>query len=64
MTVLEIPLHMPMKLTMQLIQSQLRHREVHSVKIKDGRLIIEHDRKPTHEIIADIGNCTVKFFDV
>ena len=64
MTVLEIPLHMPMKLTMQLIQSQLRHREVHSVRVKQGRLVIEHDRQPTHEIIAEIESCPVKFFDV
>jgi hypothetical protein len=45
MTTLQIPLHMPVKQTEQLLLSELYDREVVSVKVTRGSLVIRYERK-------------------
>lgn len=47
MRTLTIPGHMPMNQQMDyFIRTELRGREVHSVKVENGRLVIQHQPLP------------------
>ena len=43
-TRLAVPLHMPIKLAENLLRAELKYREVESVKVIGGFMIIKHSR--------------------
>lgn len=45
MTVLTIPLHMPVQRCENLIRAETAYREVTAVRVCDGFLVIEHERR-------------------
>ena len=45
MTTLEIPLHIPIFQAQQLLSAELHSREVRSVKVTRGKMVITHERK-------------------
>lgn len=54
---LDVPLHIPIVQLQGMLTRELRFREVTSVKVSGNFMRIEHDRKPVHEIIAEIESC-------
>ena len=44
MTVLHVPLHLPVGQAQRFLSQELSFRSVTSVKVRDGMLVIEHQR--------------------
>lgn len=57
MATLDVPLHIPVVQLEGMLNRELRYREVTAVKVYPQFMRIEHDRKPVHEIIAEIESC-------
>ena len=46
MTTLYVPLHLPVHQADRFLQRELGHRDVQSVKVIKGELVISHERMP------------------
>ena len=57
MATLDVPLHIPIVQLEGMLSRELRYREVTAVKVRSSFMRIEHERRPTHEIIAEIESC-------
>lgn len=56
MTVLHVPLHLPVAQAQSFLATELAYRSVVSVKVKDNLLIIEHEYL-SHEEKVELLSC-------
>lgn len=56
MTTLYVPLHLPMRVTRNMLERELHCREVLGVKVTAKSLIIEHGRM-SHESASELLSC-------